>query len=197
MNSKSCHTKLPEWYDQTRLHNDNCTKAIDETQSKLSGKHQLTNWFRPKQTKSDYSCTLGEPGHYQKVYSPNSHFINDGSDLRPQPTNYRNINTLYTRPYLTTPNESPGMNSTNPTINAIESDLIHGYDTFIKKSSDVLSGITIDRFQPLPNFGNPQYYKHVTWDIPRQGFPSRDLVRAINQEQACDNIKTLVYLNNL
>lgn len=85
----------------------------------------------------------------------------------------------------------------NVLIKTKESPLIHGHTTRLGKASDVLSGITIDRFESLPDFGNPQRVEHVDWDIPRQGYCSRDLVRAYNAKRACDNMRTQAYLNSL
>ena len=85
----------------------------------------------------------------------------------------------------------------NVLIKTKESPLIQSETTRLGRASNVLSGVTIDRYQSLPDFGNPQRIEKVDWDVPRQGFSSRELVRAYNAKRACDNMQTQAYLNSL
>jgi hypothetical protein len=71
----------------------------------------------------------------------------------------------------------------------VETELICGLDTRggPRRACDVLSGVSIDRFQCLPEYGNPQRVEHVVPVWIRGGENTRDYVRRVNFEAKMKN----------
>ena len=81
----------------------------------------------------------------------------------------------------------------------LETELMSGLDTRsrTRRSCDVLSGVTIDRFQCLPEYGNPQRVQHVMEPWIRGGDNTRDYVRRINYESKLKNRKVSKIANQM
>jgi len=81
----------------------------------------------------------------------------------------------------------------------IESELYHGLDTRggPRKACDVLSGVSIDRFECLPEYGNPQRVQHVVEPWIRGGDNTRDHVRRVNYERRLKNSKNSKVINKV
>lgn len=188
-------SECQNWNDQTRLRYDSCARKIYDNQSKGTGQYLTgTPGWRPCETSSEYANHLCEPMHYQKVYR-SSCKVNQESKLLHAPlSDPRLIHQIYTRPYLGA-YKGAGQNALGH--KDIESKLIHGIDTRggPRKAGDVLAGVSIDRFECLPEYGNPQRVQHVIEPWIRGGDNTRDYVRRINYEQRLKNSKNNKIIN--
>lgn len=187
-----CYQK---WNDQTRLKYDTCARKAYDRESKGSGRYMVEEpGWRWCESTQQYSRNMCEPFHYQKVYR-NGCKVDNESDLIHAPlTDPRLIHQLYTRPYLGA-YLGAGQASTNH--KDTESELIHGLDTRggPRKACDVTAGVSIDRFECLPEYGNPQRVQHVVEPWTRGGANTRDYVRRINYELRLKNAKNNKVIN--
>jgi hypothetical protein len=137
---------------------------------------------------------MSEPAHQYKQYR-NACFVDKDSDLRfAALTDKRYIHQLYTRPYHGS-YMGAGQNTANH--KPLETQLLQGIDTrgYVRKACDVSAGVSIDRFECLPEFGNPQRVQHVVEPWVRGGDHTRDYVRRINYEKQCMNRKNNKLIN--
>jgi hypothetical protein len=175
------------WNDQSRLRYDSCARNAYDKESQGVGNY-LTGapGWRECQTATDYSKNMSEIAHYQKVYQDKCKIDEETKLFRAPLTNPRLIHQVYTRPYLGS-YQGPGQASLEQ--KDTESELIHGVDTRggPRKACDVLSGVSIDRFESLPEYGNPQRVQHVVEPWIRGGDNTRDHVRRINYERRLKN----------
>ncbi len=171
-----------EWHNLTRLNEDVCAQTISERQSQMPGLYSVqTPGYRWCESQKSYSMLLSEPAHEYKQYR-NGCVVNQESNLRYGPlTNLKNIFQLYTRPYL---GNYMGAGQPSEGLKDIESELIMGLDTrgVPRRACDVLSEVSINRFDSLPEFGNPQKVEHVVEPWIRGGDGTRDYVRRVNYE---------------
>lgn len=182
------------WDDQTRLLYDSCARHAYDQQSKGSG-HYVTGspGWRWCETGAEYSRNMCEPVHYQKVYRNGCKVEHESELIHAPLTDPRVINQVFTRPYL---GSYEGAGRSSRGHKDIESQLFHGLDTRggPRKACDVLAGVSIDRFECLPEYGNPQRVQHVVEPWIRGGDNTRDYVRRINYESRlknADNNKTI------
>jgi hypothetical protein len=186
MSNSECYQN---WNDQTRLKYDSCARRTYDEQSKGSGRYMTGEpGWRWCESLGEYSRNMCEPLHYQKVYR-NGCTVNQESELIHAPlSDPRLIHQIYTRPYL---GAYMGAGQRALGHKDIESELFHGLDTRggPLKACDALSGVSIDRFECLPEYGNPQRVQHVVEPWIRGGDNTRDYVRRINYEQKLKNAK--------
>jgi len=176
-----------QWNQLTRVGEDPCTVRVDEAQSQLPGSYFTNNFFRPCETEQQYAGNMTELLHQYKVYSPDQCHIPVDSQLRHSPlTNQREIYQLFTRPYNAVPYMGAGQNS--GCNKDLESRLIMGENTTTYKACESLSEATIDRFQCLPDYGNPQRVTHVIPPFLRQGENTRDYIRRVGSDRFCTNL---------
>lgn len=177
------------WNDQTRLRYDPCARHTYDEQSKGTGQYTTGEpGWRWCETEAEYARNMCEPLHYQKVYR-NACNVNDETALWHAPlTDPRIIHQIYTRPYL---GAYMGAGQNNSNNKDTESELIHGLDTRggPRKACDALAGVSIDRFECLPEYGNPQRVQHVVEPWIRGGDNTRDHVRRVNYELRMKNAK--------
>jgi hypothetical protein len=177
------------WNDQTRLRYDSCARHSYDEQSKGSGHYttEAPGW-RWGETKTEYSRNMSEPFHYQKVYRNGSEVDKESSLIHAPLTDPRLINQVYTRPYL---GSYMGAGQSSTDNKDTESELFHGLDTRggSRKACNVLAGVSIDRFECLPEYGNPQRVQHIVEPWIRGGDHTRDYVRRVNYEQRLKNSK--------
>lgn len=180
----SCHTN---WDDQTRLRYDQCARRTYDDESQGAGNYVTgTPGWRQGETQEEYSRNMCEPVHYQKVYR-NAHHVDPETTLVHAPlTNPRLIHQISTRPYLGC---FMGAGQRSLVNKDIETELLTGLDTrgAVRRSKDVLAGVSIDRFECLPEYGNPQRVQHVVEPWIRGGDNTRDYVRRINYEKRLKN----------
>jgi len=185
-----------EWHNLTRLNQDICAQTLDQKQSQLPGLYQVqTPGFRWCETQKNYSKLMSEPAHEYKQYR-NACKIEEDSDLRFSTlTDKRYIHQLFTRPYL---GNFMGAGQRSLNNKDVESELIYGLDTrgVPRKACDVLAGVSINRFQCLPDYGNPQKVEHVVEPWIRGGDNTRDYVRRVNYEKHCLNRKNNMLIND-
>lgn len=177
------------WNDQAGLRYDKSAKTEYERQSRGSGGYQLGNpAIRKCVSQGTYQKLMCEPMHQQRQFRSGGCFVDQETKLRnAKLTDQRYIDQLYTRPYL-----GGFMGAGRPTNNKdAESRLIHGETTrsATRRACDVLSGVTIDRFEYLPSYGNPQRVQHVVEPWVRGGEGTRDHVRRSQYEKQCPKKK--------
>lgn len=181
----------PIWNQITRVGEDLCTQAIDEMQSQLPGYYYTNNFFRWCESQEQYANLMAEPAQFYKPYR-NACRVDTDSVLRyADLTNKGEIYQLFTKPYATVPYMGAGQRSLSN--KELESQLQQGHTATIYKPCEPTSGVTYNRFQCLPDFGNPQMNDPVTglsrviepW--VRGGEVTRDYVRRVNYEKHCLN----------
>ena len=178
---------VAQWNQITNINQDPCTRAGSETQSQLPGSYTTSNWLRPCETQKQYGVNMTEPIHQYKVYQPDACAIPVDSQLRVGTmTNGGEIYQLFTRPYLGA-YQGAGTNCGAGVQKDIESRLLFGTPTTTYKPCEPLSEVTINRFDCLPSFGNPQRVQHIVEPWVRGGEASRDYVRRVSYDKFCTN----------
>ena len=174
--------KSYDWRRKTKAFDDPCAVAIHERQSIDTGDYNVKGFFR--------AC--GEPVYTQEaINTPLTNAacwgntdmcgVDYDSDLRLAPlTNLRNVQQLFTRPYVA--NGYRGAGANNMHLKDLESSLLHKQTMTNYKGAENSNEVHIDRFQYLPAFGNPQRVEHIIQPWTRGGLHSRDLVRRISYE---------------
>jgi hypothetical protein len=183
------------WNDQTRLRYDSCARHAYDQQSKGSGRYNTgAPGWRWCETGTEYSRNMCEPFHYQKVYRNGCKVDNESELMHAPLSDPRLINQLYARPYR---GSYMGAGQASATNKNTESELFHGVDTRggPRKACDVLSGVSIDRFECLPEYGNPQRVQHVVEPWIRGGDNTRDHVRRVNYERRLKNSRNNKEIN--
>ena len=186
--SSSCLSPSTQWNQLTRLDQDVCAQTLEEKQSQLPGVYQVGNpgyrWCEPNE---NYVKYMSEPFHQYKQYRSACR-TDDDSTLRYAPlTDQRYIHQLFTRPYL---GSYMGAGQNTACHKDTETQLLYGNATRVypRKACDVLAGVSIDRFECLPEYGNPQRVQHIVEPWVRGGEHTRDYVRRINYERQCENM---------
>jgi hypothetical protein len=185
------------WDDQTRLRYDPCARAQYDKES-ASPVNFITDktGFRWCESNKAYSKLSEAITHYPKVYRNGCKVDNESTLFHTPLTNMRYKHQLLHRPYL---GAYMGAGQSTSSHKDTESELIYGLDTRggTRRACDVLSGVTIDRFECLPEYGNPQRVKHI---VPtawiRGGDNTRDYVRRVNYEAKMLNKKNNQIINN-
>lgn len=192
MNTRQKCTPLPRphnWNWVTRILQDPCAVKVSEHQSRGPGKYARTEWFRPCETSQQYAQQLTDLLQFYKVYQPSQCFIDADSKARYPPlTNLRDLQQLWARPYSTVPFMGAGQNSLSGPSKDIESFLIYGDNTHNNFNvCHPISETPIDRFQVLPDYGNPQRVEHIIPPWIRPGEPTRDYVRQVDANLRLQN----------
>jgi hypothetical protein len=177
---------------QTRLTYDTCARNAREHQSARLGDYLTsTPGRRWAESTNEYATNMSEPYHYQKVYK-SGHKVDTETKLQHSSlTSPRLIHQIYTRPYL---GSFMGAGQASLTNKDLESELYHGLTTRDGRACN-LSGVSIDRFECLPEYGNPQRVEHVVEPWIRGGDNTRDHVRRINYERKLKNLKNNGVIN--
>jgi hypothetical protein len=188
--------KLPKLNlnSRARIEEDNCYHTVRDMQN-ISCADYMVKSFNDCEcpAKNIRDIAMNEPTiTFRDGYgwsSVDGCNIDADSKVRNAPnlTNLKYIQQLYTRPYATVPFMGRGV--TDPVLENI---MITGEDTSQKKQCNTLSGIYIDRFDPLvpclkDNVQNPI---HLVTEVVRPdwiwgGLPSRDLIRNTSYLQKC------------
>lgn len=173
-----------QWNQQTRLWYDMPTKTVEEMQSEKPGQYQIfTPGYRFCENRQQYAEYMDQGlAHGQAVYR-NSCSVADENQLRfGKLTDMRYRHQVNARPY-----GGAFMGAGQPSLDNkdLESRLFYGLDTRggPRKACDVSAGVSIDRFIPLPEYGNPQRVQHVVEPWVRGGEHTRDYVRRVNYER--------------
>ena len=184
----------PIWNHITNIREDSCTQGVDERQSSAPGNYATNNFFRWCESQGQYANLMAEPGHFYKPYR-NACQIDTESVLRnAELTNKGEIYNLYTQPYAGV-YMGAGARANTPDLVELESQLIQGLQATHYKACERTSGISINRFQYLPDYGNPQRVQHIIPVWVNGGEPTRDYVRRVNFEKQCLNRKTNGVIN--
>lgn len=191
--SASKKISYANWDDLTRLSYDPCARAAHDKQSTGAGTYQTqAPGFRWCETLDEYALNMTEPMHYQKVYN-NGCTVDYDSELRLAPlTNPRLLHPLRARPYA---GSFMGAGQRSLGHKDLETELLCGEVTHGYKSCN--SKDSVNRFECLPEFGNPQRVQHIVEPWIRGGDNTRDYVRRINYEAKCLNKKNNKMLNGM
>lgn len=187
-NYRPAKERYGSWNDQTRLMYDSDARRVHDQQSvQVAGYGLHTPMVRDECfSQKQYAATLTQPIIQQRqTWSPCG-IVND-SQLRFAPlTQQREINQLFTRPYLGV--EYMGAGRASATHIDMDSDLTFGDNSYnsVRKSCNPMSGLTIDRFHILPEYGNPQRVDRVVEPWVRGGEATRDLMRQLNHQARSD-----------
>ncbi len=175
------------WDDQTRLIYDPCARRQADKQRMEPASFVTDNiGLRWCESPKAYAAVNGAVAHYPKQYR-NACAVNYETALQQSAlTNPRYKQQLMTRPYL---GAYVGAGQSTSNNKDIETELITGLDTRsgTRRACDVLSGVSIDRFECLPEYGNPQRVEHVVPVWIRGGENTRDYVRRVNYEAKMKN----------
>jgi hypothetical protein len=181
-----------KWDQMGRLRQDACAIRTDEKESMQPGDYQLAGYDPSKQTPVEYANLMRDPMHSQKMYRNELSYVNDESKLiQSELSNMRTKTQLWTRPYAGF-YCGPGMRSLG--LKDVESALQQGLTTNPREGPcQVYRGQPTQRFDCLPEFGNPQRTEHI---IPppvhdggwvRGGDNTRDYVRRVDYQRRCGN----------
>lgn len=174
-----------EWNQSTRLNQDSCSITLAEKQSQKVGSYISDPiGFCPCQSKSDYAHVMSEPIHQQKQYFSSCNIARDSQTKNVPLTNPREIHQLFTRPYLGS-FRGAGQHASKDRV--LETEILSGSLSINRKSTSKNSGVTVNRFQCLPEHSNPQRVGHVVESWVRGGEPSRDYIRKLNYEKYLKN----------
>lgn len=170
---------------KTNAFDDPCTVQVRNRQSADTGKYQVTNFFRPCGVPVMTDCALNQLQNYPTVWG-NVDQCNVDRDtvFRYAPlTNLKSVQQLYTRPYVSQGYRGAGSNNLDQ--KDLESALLQGNTTTNYKACENTSGVYIDRFEYLPEYGSPQKVVHIIQPWTRGGILSRELVRRLSYEDYC------------
>jgi len=170
-----------KWDNYTGLKVDDCDH---DQESEAVGKYSYeAPGYYWCQSQKKYVKLLNDRGHFQKEYRSGCHIDADSKLRYAELTDPNLINQLYTRPYVGC---YKGAGQRALTKNVLETHLLTGIDTRIRPACDVLADAYVDRFQYLPEYGNPQRVKHVIPAWHWGGTNTRDYVRRINYIKHCE-----------
>lgn len=163
----------------TSLRQDPSVVMVDEYQSMQPASYLLTDFYQDRwcDSRQDYANRIGQqPMLFYKPYE-NSCAVSDSTKLRiGTMTNKRYINQLTARPFVGPANQESGRTNNSKNIDT-STKLRHGVATTTYKPIEKTSGISIDRFDCLPEYGNPQRVEHVIEGWVRGGEHTRDVIR--------------------
>ena len=183
----SMNINYSNWDDQTRLKYDPCAlrQADKQSMDPVSFVTDTTG-YRWCESPAAYATLNSATGHFPKQYRNSCVVPQESGLIHSTLTNQRYIQQLLTRPYL---GAFMGAGQRGTTNKDVETELICGLDTRggPRRACDVLSGVSIDRFQCLPEYGNPQRVEHVVPVWIRGGENTRDYVRRVNFEAKMKN----------
>ncbi len=166
-------------HQMTSLRQDPSVVMVDEYQSMQPASYMLTDYYQDRwcDSRQDYANRIGQqPMLFYKPYE-NSCVVSDSTKLRNgKMTNKRYINQLTARPFVGPATQVPGRNDSSKNTD-LSSQLRHGVATTTYKPIEKTSGISIDRFDCLPEYGNPQRIEHVLEPWVRGGEHTRDAIR--------------------
>lgn len=180
------------WDHQSRIGDDCCSINLDEREAQKPGLYMLSG-YDPNcnyNNIQNYDNRLKEITHFQKAYRNDVCDVTADNDLRfAELTNLREINQTFARPYL---GSYQGAGQPSLGNKDLESALWQGILTNPKiKPCQVTRGQAVQRFIPLPEFGNPQQTQHIIHEdvlnIPRPGLNTRDDARRRDYARRCLN----------
>lgn len=168
----------------TRISYDPAVKRIDEYEAQRPGWYQVNApGFRPFESTGQYAAAMGaEPMMFQRQYFNGPRVDTDSKMRFAALTNPRLIHQLFARPFGGS-FRGPGQPSLGN--KDLESELLAGHQMRTHKSVQPTAEATIDRFIPLPEYGNPQRVWHVVEPWTRGGEHTRDYVRRVDWERRC------------
>jgi len=185
----------PYWNMKTNIRDDKCYINLDDSESREPGCYQTDNFFRLCDTSADYANLMSEPFVFYKPYRSACR-VDVESELRySELTNMNQLYPLYTSPYLTVPFMGAGQNSLYH--KEIESQLLQGINAHSFKACSPTSGVTINRFDCLPDYGNPQKVEHIIEPWVRGGEPTSDYIRRSSYALKCSSEITNSIVNGV
>jgi hypothetical protein len=179
------------WNDMTRLAYDSCARHIYDKQSASVGNYYShTPGYRACETPEQYVEPLINLVHYQKVYRSGCRVDNESELQQAQLTDMGYKHQLFARPYI-----GAYMGAGQATLDRSQENKVHyGVGARVPKSCN-LPGVSIDRFECLPEYGNPQRVQHVVEPWIRGGDNTRDHVRRVNYQAMLNHKRVSAQLN--
>jgi hypothetical protein len=179
----------------TQLNDDYCEKeSIIRNNQKMHQYHQYQGQSSTSMNNQNYLNSLNTHGMYQgKSRDGSGLYVDKDSSMRNgkngnilTSTKSKSSKILDTSQHLNTPFLGSGESVLkHPDL---KSKLLSGEDTYMPKSCDTLSGISIDRFTPLVPClkENVQDTKHIVPEYwVRGGMSTRNIIRNIDYMRTC------------
>ena len=174
----------PQWRVKTNVFDDPCSVNVRENQSIDTGDYQVTNFFRSCGQPVMTNCTMDNVLTYPKTYGFDRCNVDRDTMARYPPlTNLKNVQQLFTRPYVSPGYRGAGTN--NMHLKDLESGLIQGNTMREPKGCKNTSEVYIDRFEYLPSHGDPQRIERYIEAFTRGGILTRELVRKLSYGDYC------------
>lgn len=175
----------PQWRAKTDVFDDPCSVAVRERQSIDTGDYQVTNFFRKCGEPVMTSCSLDQVLTYPTVWgnTPQCKVDQDTLFKYPPLTNLKNVQQLYTRPYVSQGYRGAGANNLH--MKDLESALLQGNSMTTHKGCENSNEVYIDRFDYLPKYGDPQRIDRTVEPWTRGGILTTELVRRLSYEDYC------------
>jgi hypothetical protein len=174
------------YYQLTRLNDDKCAIATDEFQSQQPLSFNTYYGYVPEKV-NDYVAKITPTRLRQRQYWNGTEYVDVDTKLTHVPMTHNGaIRELYGRPFKTRPYKGASRMSIIPEAVDLETKLTFGTYTETKKLGDAVHESGVNRFIPLPEYGNPQRVDRVVlpieWDgqlWAHGGTDTRDHVRRI------------------
>ncbi len=175
------------YYDLTQLNDDKCAIATDIEQNVKQFKHMTYYGYIPE-TIDDYVNKITPHQLRQRQYWNGIYYVDMDTYVTHAPMTHNGaIRELYGRPFKTQPYRGASRRSIDPKIVDLESALTFGTYTETKKLGDPVHQSGVNRFIPLPEYGNPQRVDRVvlptTWgdmEWAQGGTDTRDNIRRVS-----------------
>lgn len=179
------------YYQLTQLNDDKCTIDTDEKQSVMPFDFETYYGYVPE-TSEDYVNKITPQQLRRREYWNMTQYPDVDSALTHAPLTHRGeIRELYARPFKTQPYRGADQMSIEPSLVDYESMLRLGTHCGTRRVGDYIPGSAVNRFTPLPEYGNPQRVEHVVEPWVRGGVETRDETRRITPQE----IKTILSFN--
>jgi len=174
--------------NKTAAFDDPCAVSVKSRQSHDTGKYQVTNFFRPCGVPIMTDCLIDQVQNYPQVWgNVDQCNVDNDTVFRYAPlTNMKYRQQLFSRPYASQGYHGAGANNTDQ--KDLESALLQGNTTSHFKPCENSSEVYIDRYEYLPEYGNPQKVEHCVENWTRGGLLSRELVRRLTYQDFCNSM---------
>tara|TARA_R100001163_G_C5066472_1_gene204920 strand:+ start:1221 stop:1892 length:672 start_codon:yes stop_codon:yes gene_type:complete len=179
----NANPQCPQWRAKTNVFDDPCSVNVRENQSIDQGDYHVTNFFRPCGQPVMTQCQMNNTLTYPKTHGIDQCNIDRDTDFRYPPlTNLKNVQQLFSRPYVSQGYRGAGSNNVH--LKNLESGLIQGNAMREPKGCKNTSEVYIDRFDYL-DARHPQQLKFAVEPWVRGGILTKDLVRRLSYEDYC------------
>jgi len=174
------------YYQLSQLNDDTCSIATKDHQSQQPLSYNTYYGYNPEKV-DDYINKITPNRLHQRQYWNGTEYVNIDTGLTHVPMTHNGaIRELYARPFKTQPYQGASRMSIIPEVVDRETQLTFGTYTETKKLGDAVHESGINRFIPLPKYGNPQRVERVILPVEwnsqlwaQGGTDTRDHVRRV------------------